>query len=59
MLDVWLPTAEKIKETSNNTEDNIEILEKVHMLQMNQCFQLKKCYQKKADQVNLVKEVKA
>ncbi len=28
MLDVWLPTAEKIKETSNNTEDIIEILEK-------------------------------
>ena len=28
MLDVWLPTAEKIKEASNNTEDIIEILEK-------------------------------
>ena len=28
MLDVWLPTAEKIKETSNSTEDIIEILEK-------------------------------
>ena len=28
MLDVWLPTAEKIKETSNNTADIIEILEK-------------------------------
>ena len=28
MLDVWLPTAEKIKETSNITEDIIEILEK-------------------------------
>ena len=28
MLDVWLPTAEKIKETSNNTKDIIEILEK-------------------------------
>ena len=28
MLDVWLPTAEKIKEASNNTEDIIKILEK-------------------------------
>ena len=28
MLDVWFPAAEKIKETSNNTEDIIEILEK-------------------------------
>ena len=28
MLDVWLPTAKKIKETSNNTDDIIEILEK-------------------------------
>ena len=28
MLDVWLPTAEKIKEISKNTEDIIEILEK-------------------------------
>ena len=28
MLDVWLPTAEKIKETSINTDDIIEILEK-------------------------------
>ena len=28
MLDVWLPTAKKIKETSKNTEDIIEILEK-------------------------------
>ena len=58
MLDVWLPTAEKIKETSNNTDDIIEILEKAHILQMNQCIQQKKCYQKKVDQVNLVKEVK-
>ena len=28
MLDVWLPTAKKIKDTSKNTEDIIEILEK-------------------------------
>ena len=28
MLDVWLPTAKKIKDISNNTDDIIEILEK-------------------------------